>query len=117
LAGTDFRKALGSADELQITVVGRKTGKKISIPVWFVADGQKLLLLPVGGSSSNWYKNVVKKPEIELAVSGKKATAEARPMTDKKEIADILDMFSVKYGASEVKKYYPKQDAAVGLSI
>ena len=31
--------------QVKINVIGRKSGKKISIPVWFVVEGEKLYLL------------------------------------------------------------------------
>ena len=37
--------------QIKISVVGRKSGKTISIPVWFVLEGEKLFLLPVRGST------------------------------------------------------------------
>ena len=33
--------------EINITVTGRKSGRTISIPVWFVGESDKLYLLPV----------------------------------------------------------------------
>jgi deazaflavin-dependent oxidoreductase (nitroreductase family) len=117
-SSSDFRSALDSADELKITHVGRKTGKKFSTTVWFVSDGkEKLYLLPVNGTGSKWYKNILKNPKMELQASGKKATAEARPIKDKKRVDEIVDKFRTKYGAADVKKYYPRHDAAVELSI
>ena len=38
--------------QIKISVVGRKSGKTISIPVWFVLEGEKLYLLPVHGSDT-----------------------------------------------------------------
>ena len=43
---------------------GRKSGRTISIPVWFVLEGEKLYLLPVHGSDTQWYKNVLQNPLI-----------------------------------------------------
>jgi deazaflavin-dependent oxidoreductase (nitroreductase family) len=103
----DFRKAMASADELQITFVGRKSGKKFSVPVWFALDGATVYLLPVRGTESKWYKNILKDPTMGLEASGKTATAEARPVTDRKRIDAAIDRFREKYGASDVKKYYP----------
>jgi hypothetical protein len=48
-------------------VIGRKSGRTISIPVWFVLEGEKLYLLPVQGSNTQWYKNVLRNPQIALA--------------------------------------------------
>jgi len=43
--------------EINIIVTGRKSGRTISIPVWFVLADDKLYLLPVQGSDTQWYKN------------------------------------------------------------
>jgi hypothetical protein len=42
-------------DEIQLSVKGRKSGKEIPRPVWFVLTGKELMLLPVKGSSTQWY--------------------------------------------------------------
>jgi hypothetical protein len=47
--------------EINLTVTGRKSGRAISIPVWFVLEDDKLYLLPVQGSDTQWYKNVLNK--------------------------------------------------------
>jgi hypothetical protein len=48
--------------QIKISVIGRKSGQTISIPVWFVLEGEKLYLLPVQGSETQWYKNVIVAP-------------------------------------------------------
>jgi hypothetical protein len=113
----DFRRALDSAQELEISFLGGKTGKRFSIPVWFVISGDKLQLLPVRGTKSNWYKGILKNPMMDLEVSGKKISAESHPIQDTKTIEEIMDRFRSKYGAGDVKRYYPGQNAAVELQI
>lgn len=113
----EFRKALDTADVLEITFTGRKTGKKFTAPVWFVKESNKLYLLPVMGTSSKWFKSVLANPTMELRLSGKKATAAARPINDKRRVDETVERFRTKYGADDVKRYYPKQNAAVELSI
>ena len=51
--------SLSRSREITITVTGRKSGRTISIPVWFVWNNSKLYLLPVEGSDTQWYKNVL----------------------------------------------------------
>jgi hypothetical protein len=53
-------KDLSTANEIDLTVKGRKSGQEISRPVWFVHEDDKLYLLPVQGSDTNWYRNVLK---------------------------------------------------------
>ncbi len=50
--------------QIKIRVIGRKSGQTISIPVWFVLEGEKLYLLPVQGSDTQYYKNLLAKASI-----------------------------------------------------
>jgi hypothetical protein len=70
MASEEFRKALERSREVKITVTGRKSGREISLPVWFASDREELYLVPVTGSDSAWYKNVLKAPSIRLAAAG-----------------------------------------------
>lgn len=99
--------------EIRITVTGRKSGRAISIPVWFVFEDDKLYLLPVHGSGSQWYKNVLKNPKIRIDARGAEADLQAVPVTDAKQVKSVVEKFRDKYGASDVKKYYSKFDVAV----
>jgi hypothetical protein len=48
--------------QIKLSVIGRKSGKTISNPVWFVLEGDKLYLLPVRGSDTQWYKERAQEP-------------------------------------------------------
>ena len=103
--------------EIKITVIGRKSGRTISIPVWFVFEDDKLYLLPVQGSDTQWYKNVLKNPKIRIDARGAEAEFQAVPITDPKQVSSVAEKFREKYGAGDVKKYYSKFDVAVLLSM
>ena len=115
MAFNEFEEALKNTDEIEITVTGRKSGRRISSPVWFVQEGEDLFLLPVKGSDSDWYKNILKTPAMRLKAGGKEWTAEVKPVTDKVKVRDIVEKFRDKYGADQVKKYYSKFDVAVDV--
>ena len=99
--------------EIKITVTGRKSGRSISIPVWFVFEDPTLYLLPVQGSDTQWYKNVLKNPKIRIDARGTEAESLAVPITDPKQVSSLIEKFRAKYGAGDVKKYYSKFDVAV----
>ena len=99
--------------ELKLTVTGRKSGREISNPVWFVLDEHKLYLLPVKGSDTQWYKNVLSKPAIRIDARGAEAELKPVPITEAKQVASVVEKFRDKYGAGDVKKYYSKFDVAV----
>ena len=94
-------------------MIGRKSGKTISIPVWFVLEGEKLYLLPVQGSDTQWYKNVLRNPHIRVDARGTEKEFRAVPLTDAKAVKSVVEKFREKYGAKDVKRYYSKFDVAV----
>jgi deazaflavin-dependent oxidoreductase (nitroreductase family) len=108
-----LKNRLSRSREINITVTGRKSRRAISIPVWFVLDDDKLYLLPVQGSDTQWYKNVLKNPSMRIDARGAEAEFNAVPITDAKDVASVVAKFRAKYGASDVKKYYSKLDVAV----
>ena len=99
--------------EINITVTGRKSGRTISIPVWFVLEDDKLYLLPVQGSDTQWYKNVLKNPSIRIDGRGAEAEFNVVPITDATLVSSVVQKFRAKYGTNDVKKYYSKFDVAV----
>src|ERR1700739_2280213 len=99
--------------EIDITVTGRKSGRTISIPVWFVLEDDRLYLLPVKGSDTQWYKNVLKNPMVRIDARGAAGEFRVVPVTDAKQVSSMVEKLRTKYGAGDVKKYYSKPDVAV----
>jgi len=110
-------RAFDAADELEITVVGRRSGRQISLPVWFVRDDDRLLLIPVHGSATAWYKNVRHDPTIRVAASGARLTTRSRPIDDPDEVRDAVDRFRAKYGSDTFDEYYPQHDVAIEVPL
>ena len=108
-----LKDRLSKSSEITITVTGRKSGRPVSIPVWFVSEDDKLYLVPVKGSDTQWYKNVLKNPSIRVKAGGAEAELKATPVTDPKQVTSVVEKFRTKYGAGDVKKYYSKLDVAV----
>ncbi len=109
----DLKDNLSRSTEVTITVTGRKSGRAISIPVWFVLEGDKLYLLPVQGSDTQWYKNVLKNPSIRIEARGAEGEVQPVPVKDATQVKSVVEKFRKKYGAPNVKKYYSKLDVAL----
>ncbi len=103
--------------EITITVTGRKSGHAISLPIWFVWDDGTLYLLPVKGSDTQWYKNVLKNPSIRVATRSAEGEFTVTPITDAKQVSSVVEKFREKYGAGDVKKYYSKFDVALVAQV
>jgi deazaflavin-dependent oxidoreductase (nitroreductase family) len=112
-----LKDRLSRSNELKITVTGRKSGRSISIPIWFVFESNTLYLLPVTGSATQWYKNVLKNPSIQIEIGGQKDEFQAVPITDAIQVKSVVEKFRGKYGPGDVKKYYSKFDVAVTVQM
>ncbi len=108
-----LRERLSRYREIKLTVTGRKSGRAISNPVWFVFENDQLYLLPVRGSGTQWYRNVIHNPAIKIDARGTDGEYRAAPITDAKRVSSIVEKFREKYGSEDVKKYYSKFDVAV----
>ncbi|MFU8870415.1 nitroreductase/quinone reductase family protein [Micromonospora sp. SL4-19] len=109
--------ALEGVREVEITVTGRKSGRQISHPVWFVQEEDSVFLVPVTGSNSEWYKNVRKTPMIQVAANGTALSSSATPITESDRVKHVVQMFRDKYGAAQVEAYYPRRDVAVQVPL
>ena len=110
-------KDLSTANEIDLTVKGRKSGQDISRPVWFVYEDDKLFLLPVQGSDTNWYRNVLKNPNVKISAQKQVLSGKARTITEDKKVKEIVEKFRSKYGSSDVQKYYSKLDVGIEFDI
>jgi deazaflavin-dependent oxidoreductase (nitroreductase family) len=116
-SNNDLKDHLSRYRQIKISVIGRKSGRTISISVWFVLEGEKLYLLPVQGSETQWYKNVLQNPSIRIDARGAEAEFRAAPVRRAKAVSSIVEKFRDKYGAKDVKKYYSKFDVAVVVEV
>jgi hypothetical protein len=113
----DLRERLNRAYEITLSVKGRKSGKDIPRPVWFVREGNTLYLLPVQGSDTNWYKNMLVDPTLKISANDEETAVKSKAITERNMVDDIVRKFKSKYGEGDVKKYYPKVDVAVRVQL
>lgn len=112
-----FDEALDQTREIEITSIGRRTGGPITLPVWFVRRGDSLLLLPLRGSDTGWYQNLLQDPLIRVVAGPDEHTATANLITDPAGVDEVVEAFRDRYGADDVKAYYPKTDVAVAIPL
>jgi deazaflavin-dependent oxidoreductase (nitroreductase family) len=117
MAQADFAKALGDREEISITVTGRRTGRKVRFPVWFVVDGETMWLLPLHGSRTQWYRNVLADPVITVSAGRQQLTARAKVRQGKQTVQRTVDQFRKKYTAALVARYYDHSDAVVEVPL
>ncbi len=101
---------------MTITVRGRKSGRAISIPVWFVWEDETLYLLPAYGTDTQWYKNVLENPSIRIGAGGAETEFDAVPATDPAQVTAVIEKFRAKYGGDGVKLFSKLEVAVLARS-
>jgi hypothetical protein len=113
----DFHQKLNMIYEITLSVKGRRSNEDIPRPVWFVYEGNTLYLIPVQGSNTNWYKNLLSDPMVKISVNGVEILARGQPIIDINGVGNVVKKFKSKYSEGDIKKYYTKFDVAVEVPL
>jgi deazaflavin-dependent oxidoreductase (nitroreductase family) len=73
------------APVLLLTTIGAKTGQQRTIPLTYIADGERIILVGSnygGKSHPAWYRNVTANPEVEVLAGKRSGIYVASPITD-----------------------------------
>lgn len=87
---------------LNLTTKGRKTGLSRTVELWFAFDDGKLYFL--AHDDSDWWKNIAKSSDVEVAVSEIVFTGKARLVQER--LDHVFGLFRKKYGDSQVERWY-----------
>jgi deazaflavin-dependent oxidoreductase (nitroreductase family) len=113
MAENALTQALEKRRQIYITVSGRRTGRQITIPVWFVSERNILWLLPVCGSKTQWYRNLQTSRAITIQAGSQKRDLRARLLKNTQAVREVVQRFREKYGAEEIKRWYTGLEVAV----
>lgn len=108
-----FVKSLQEHDQITIAVEGRRSGRTLINPVWFVLHEGSLWLLPVRGSRTEWYRNLLASPRIKIKTGREEFNALARTVDAPKTVKSVVEWFKEKYTSGEIARYYTGLDVAV----
>jgi deazaflavin-dependent oxidoreductase (nitroreductase family) len=118
MAEDKFDRELKKRRQISITVVGRRSGRTITLPVWFVAAEDALLLLPVYGAQTQWYRNLLKDSAITIRAGSERRTLRARALRDARAVRKVIQEFRDKYTPEMITRLYPGPlDAAVKVRL
>src|SRR5437667_2448063 len=102
-----FTSALKKGRQIKITVIGRNTGRTITLPVWFVHEDDELWLLPVHGSKTQWYQNLLKNSTITIKAGKEQRTLQAKTLRGATTVRKVIHSFGNKYTPDIITKLYP----------
>jgi deazaflavin-dependent oxidoreductase (nitroreductase family) len=102
-----FSRALKDRRQISISVIGRRSGQTITLPVWFVLAEEALWLLPVHGSQTQWYRNLLMNPAITIKAGGERLTLQARALKGGQAVRRVIRWFREKYTPEIIARLYP----------
>lgn len=80
-----------------LTTIGRRSGKRHTIEIWFALRDSTLYLLSGGGESADWVRNLRKTSAVRVRVGGRTVEARAREVTSPEEDALARQLLDEKY--------------------
>jgi deazaflavin-dependent oxidoreductase (nitroreductase family) len=83
-----------------VTTVGRVSGRRHTIEIWFALRGATVFMLSGGDRASDWVRNLEKTPEVTVRMGGREFTGRARIVTAPDENHLARELVFAKYRPS-----------------
>lgn len=84
---------------IDLTTVGRATGRPHTIEIWFAHRESTIYMLSGGGDRSDWVRNLIHTPEVRVRAGGGEYRGTGRIVTDLHEERLARDAVHDKYVA------------------
>jgi deazaflavin-dependent oxidoreductase (nitroreductase family) len=98
---TDILKNLAREDFCYLTTIGRVTGNPHKIEIWFGTGDNRIYLLSGGGTKSDWVKNLLKNPNVNVRIAKQHFNGTARLVSDEQEEMNARNLLADKYNERE----------------
>jgi deazaflavin-dependent oxidoreductase (nitroreductase family) len=87
-----------SVSNVKLTTIGRASGKSRTVTIWFIiADANHVHVQHSSRAPAQWYKNLLKNPEVQVDFGDGPLHGRATAVTDASEVARIQKLFRDKY--------------------
>ena len=90
---------------LQLTTIGRKTGKRHTVTTWFLVDGGMVYLV-TSKMKRDWVRNVVKNGKVELDIAGEVFKGHGKQMIHSEQLERVRTLLAQKYWAAWVGSWF-----------
>lgn len=102
---------------IDLTTVGRVTGRPHTIEIWFARRGATIYMLSGGGDRSDWVRNLVHTPRVTVEVGGAAFPGTARIVTDPDEERVARDAVHGRYAARSDSDLTGWRDTALPIAV
>ena len=100
MPSTDLKALIASLshqDYCYLTTRGRVSGKPHEIEIWFGIQGSSLYLLSGGGTDSDWVKNLLREPKVQIRVGKSNFIGQATLVNGLEEDKLARELLAAKY--------------------
>ena len=107
-------------DTMLLTVTGRKTGRKIAVPVNYYRDGNSLWV--ISSRDRNWWRNLLQGGEVGVRLRGQDLRGVGEVMLDEADVATQMGEYvrrlpaSARYLGLRIENGTPNCDDIARLS-
>jgi deazaflavin-dependent oxidoreductase (nitroreductase family) len=92
---------LAKEEYCYLTTTGRVTGRPHEIEIWFEISNSKLYLLSGGGDRSDWVRNLLKTPHVQVRIAEHIVSGTAYLVQKEEEEMMARNMLADKYNERE----------------
>jgi deazaflavin-dependent oxidoreductase (nitroreductase family) len=78
---------LADDDFCYLITTGRRSGRPHTIEIWFALSGLAIYMLSGGRDKSDWVKNALQHPQVQVRIRDRTFNGQARLVTDAQEDA------------------------------
>jgi len=93
---SDRLQKVADRSTLQVTHIGRKSGRAYQVTTWFIVQDEKILI-PTSNVDRNWVRNVRKTPHVRLSIGAERFSGEATFLESDVDRARVRAMVQRKY--------------------
>ncbi|HVO22106.1 MAG TPA: nitroreductase/quinone reductase family protein [Candidatus Margulisiibacteriota bacterium] len=97
--------ALQDLSTLELTTIGRKTGKRHTVTTWFLVEGETVYLVTLR-LRRDWPRNLKKNGRADLQIAGKLFKGHAKQILDTKRLEHVKALLSEKYWAAWLGSWF-----------
>lgn len=97
---------IARASTIEITTIGRKTGKEHTKPIWFVVSDGKIVVQAGKNGETDWYRNLEKTPAATVRQDDYTFRVRAVPVTDAARVDEVHRLFLKKYTSAWLLSFF-----------
>lgn len=88
---------LGEEQYCYLTTIGRTSGERREIEIWFSARGNTVYMLSGNGPNAHWVMNLITNPSVSLRIDDEEFRGVARVLEPGDEERSVRPLLAAKY--------------------